>query len=400
MKVAEKLVPELRFPDFEGGWGLKKSKILFQNSRKKGNKSLTIFSVTQDQGLVPRDSLDRKMTNSANSNDNLHIQTGDLAYNMMRMWQGAIGLAEQEGMVSPAYVVLRPYEDVCSDFFINFFDRKRSLYLFTAYSYGLTSDRLRLYYKGFASIPFATPTLPEQKRIALFFSAVDKKIEKLTYKKELLQVYKKEVMQKIFSLEIRFKDDDGKEFPDWEEKSLGGIAEIYDGTHNTPNYQATGIPFYSVEHVTRGDFTKTKFISEEVYLKENNRVKLEKGDILMTRIGDVGTSILLDWDVKASFYVSLALIKQSNLFNPSYLNQYLKSTFFQRAIYSKMIHVAFPKKINLGEIGKCKVLLPCDAEQKKIAKLFIKIDTKIESVQNQITQTQTFKKGLLQKMFV
>ncbi|MUU78319.1 restriction endonuclease subunit S [Winogradskyella endarachnes] len=244
------------------------------------------------------------------------------------------------------------------------------------------------------------PSLPEQQKIAQFLTAVDSKLQQLNQKKELLAQYKKGVMQQLFSQQLRFKKDDGSDYPDWEEKKLGEVLKYYDGTHQTPNYVSEGIPFYSVEHVTSNQFINTKFISDEVFEKENKRVMLEKGDILMTRIGDIGTSRLIDWDVKASFYVSLALLKQNKSLNPSYLNQHISSDSFQRELWKRTIHVAFPKKINLGEIGNCHVQLPCMEEQQKIANYLSAIDSKIETVTQQIEATQQFKKGLLQQMFV
>lgn len=244
------------------------------------------------------------------------------------------------------------------------------------------------------------PTLAEQQKIASFLTAVDTKIELLRIKKEKLEQYKKGVMQKIFNQEIRFKDENGNDYPDWEEKKLGEVSNYFDGTHQTPKYVKKGIPFYSVEHVSANQFVKTKYISEEVFSKESKRVVLEKGDILMTRIGSIGKSKYIDWEVTASFYVSLALIKVHELLNAKFLNQFIKSRFFQRQLWKRTIHVAFPQKINLGEIGNCLVLCPCPEEQIKIAQYLTSLDQKLELVSTLIEKTETFKKGLLQKMFV
>ncbi|QDF28704.1 restriction endonuclease subunit S [Halarcobacter anaerophilus] len=244
------------------------------------------------------------------------------------------------------------------------------------------------------------PQKQEQEKIASFLSSIDKKINQLSKKDELLQNYKKAMMQKIFSQKLRFKKADGSDYTKWEEKKLNQITKVYDGTHSTPKYVKSGVPFYSVEHVTANQFEETKYISEKVFEKENERVKLEKNDILMTRIGDIGTSRLIDWDVRASFYVSLALIKNNKNFSSSFLNQFIKSDYFQRQLYSKTLHVAFPKKINLGEIGECLIKLPSLEEQIKIANFLSSLDTKISQNKKALEETQKFKKALLQKMFV
>ena len=125
---------------------------------------------------------------------------------------------------------------------------------------------------------------------------------------------------------LRFPEFEGE----WLEKSLNEFSRVYDGTHQTPNYVENGIPFYSVEQVTANDFNKTKFISESVYEKEKKRVIIERGDILLTRIGNIGTPKYIDWDVKASFYVSLALIKKSNKYNSEFFGHYIKTRNFQK----------------------------------------------------------------------
>ncbi|MGQ9620275.1 MAG: restriction endonuclease subunit S [Bacteroidales bacterium] len=194
---------------------------------------------------------------------------------------------------------------------------------------------------------------------------------------------------------LRFPEFEGE----WELKQLSDVAKIYDGTHQTPNYVKNGIPFYSVEQVTANDYTNTKFVTEEVYETERKRVVIEKGDILMTRIGDIGTSKFIDWDVKASFYVSLALIKQSNKYNSEFFSQYIRTRKFQKELWNRTIHVAFPIKINLGEIGNCKALLPSLPEQQKIASFFTAIDRKISQLKRKKTLLEQYKKGVMQMLF-
>jgi type I restriction enzyme S subunit len=118
----------------------------------------------------------------------------------------------------------------------------------------------------------------------------------------------------------------------------------------------------------------------------------------MTRIGDIGTAKMLSWDVKASFYVSLALIKKSDKFNSKYLEQYIGSNLFQSELHKRTIHVAFPKKINLGEISDCLVKLPSMKEQDKIAEILNSCDEEIKSLKTELEALKIQKKGLMQQL--
>lgn len=186
---------------------------------------------------------------------------------------------------------------------------------------------------------------------------------------------------------------------EWEIKKLGDLAKIFDGTHQTPNYVKSGVPFYSVEQVTSNNFTDTKFIAEEVYDHEIKRIVIERGDIIMTRIGDIGTVKYVDWDVKASFYVSLALIKKSGQYSSKFLAQYIKTSNFQHELWNRTIHVAFPIKINLGEIDNCIVRIPRQDEQEKIAGFLTLVDERITMIDKRVKLLKQYKKSIMQKVF-
>ena len=187
---------------------------------------------------------------------------------------------------------------------------------------------------------------------------------------------------------------------EWEKKKLGDFAKIYDGTHQTPNYVKKGVPFYSVEHLTANQFEATKFIKDSVFERENKRVKLEKDDILMTRIGSIGVSKHIDWNVYASFYVSLALIKIPATVDAKFINQNIQTSFFQNQLWRRTIHVAFPKKINLGEISQCKIYIPTSKEeQTKIASFLTAVDNKTEQLGQKKVLFEQYKKGMMQQLF-
>ena len=407
-------IPMLRFPEFEEKWdyalieeifefknGLNKEKEFFG----RGTPIINFSDVYHLDGITKKD-IRGLVELTPTEIERFSARKGDVFFTRTSETIHDIGMS--------AVLIEEIPNCVFSGFVLRARPRNTALLnLFTKYCFSVYSVRKEIVTKSsFTTRALTSGTLlnkvifsfpsdrNEQQKIADFLSTVDKKIQAITRKVELLEQYKKGLMQKIFKQEIRFKREDGSEFAEWEEKSLGEATKCYDGTHATPKYTKGGIPFYSVEHVTANQFANTKFISEEVWHKENKRVKLEKGDILMTRIGDIGTCRLIDWDVKASFYVSLALIKNSDPFIPNYLSQFIQSTLFQRELWRRTIHVAFPKKINLGEIGKCNLNLPDIDEQIKISEILELVDCKITNISKSIQNLKTWKKGLLQQMFV
>jgi len=177
---------------------------LFGDCKERGRAGLPTLSVTIDRGLVRRESLDRRMSDGLTPEEHLLVRPGDIVYNTMRMWQGASGLCSEEGIVSPAYVVQRPRASIDPRFAAHWFKAPRMVYLFWAYSYGLTGDRLRLYSKDFAVIPVNyPPSIDEQQAIADILDTAQREIELLEQLRKQIQLQKRGLMQKLLTGEIR-----------------------------------------------------------------------------------------------------------------------------------------------------------------------------------------------------
>lgn len=160
----------------------------------------------------------------------------------------------------------------------------------------------------------------------------------------------------------------------WEQRRLGDLANIYDGVHQTPKYLDKVVMFLSVENIST--LQSNKFISQEAFERDYKNYP-QYGDILMTRIGNVGTPNVYSSNEKVAFYVSLALIKPHNI-DSWFLCNSIKSNFVQNELSLRTLKTAIPMKINKDEIGQVGIIFPKEHnEQKKIGTLLKSLDTLI-----------------------
>ena len=183
---------------------------------------------------------------------------------------------------------------------------------------------------------------------------------------------------------------------EWEQRKLSEIVDIYDGTHQTPKYTDSGVKFVSVENIS--NLKTEKYISQQAYDKEYAKKQAKKGDVLMTRIGDIGTARVIETDEPLAYYVTLALLKPK-IIESNFLSWLISSPEVQRNIWKRTLHIAFPKKINLGEINQVEVMISKEDEQQKIGSFFKQLDDTIALHQRKLDLLKEQKKGFLQKMF-
>lgn len=257
-------------------------------------------------------------------------------------------------------------------------------------------------------IKFFSPTEHEQQKIASFLSKIDQKVSLLSKKHELLVQYKKGVMQKIFSQEIRFKDTVGKNFPEWKIEKISSISSlITKGTTPTSigcQFTKSGINFIKVESLAaNGDFIPNKFahIDEDCH-KKLARSQLEKNDILFSIAGAIGRiAIVKEELLPANTNQALALIRISNeiRLSPQFLFHVLSSESIQKYAIDSTSQLA-QANLSLGDLGCIEIPIPSLEEQVKITDFLLFVAKKVEIVNAQLELTKKYKQGLLQQMFI
>ena len=224
------------------------------------------------------------------------------------------------------------------------------------------------------------PSKPEQEKIASFLSSVDSKIEQLSKKRTLLEQYKKGVMQKIFSQELRFQEDDGSAFPEWVEKKLGEVANVYQPqTISQTDLKEDGYDVYGANGII-GKYDKFNHEFEQIAVTCRGNTC---GTVNYTREKSwiTGNAMVINLDGSSSISKKYLYFLLSNT-NLTYL-----------------ITGSGQPQIT-GDIKNHRVLIPSLKEQTKIATFLSSLDKKIELTDKEFNATKEFKKGLLQKMFV
>jgi type I restriction enzyme, S subunit len=247
---------------------------------------------------------------------------------------------------------------------------------------------------NFLKIELSTPGFNEQTKIANFLTAVDEKIHLLTQKHDLLTQYKKGVMQQIFSQELRFKDDDGQDFPEWEESKLGEISSFFSG--GTPlttknDYYGGEIPF-----IKSGEISANKtaqFISESG-LKNSSAKMVLKGDLLYALYGATSGEVAVS---KIEGAVNQAVLCIRSKLDTYFLLSYF---LFEKQNILQTYLQGGQGNLSAEIIKSLIVPVPSKLEQTKIANFLTAIDDKITATQTQLQAVKQYKQGLLQQMFV
>lgn len=409
--MTSKNIPELRFPGFEGEWKLKRISDL---GRFMGGGTPESNHIEYWQGSIPWiSSSDVNEGNILDVNITRYITEDAIdesatkripEYSVLivsRVGIGKFAVNKLEICTSQDFTNLIPFTD--NSLFLAYFftaRQKRFLRLSQGTSIkGFTGEDI-------GNIKFHIPTLPEQQKIATFLSSLDQRIQLLTRKKEQLELYKKGVMQQIFSRQLRFKDEQGKDYPEWEERRLGEIGKFKNGLNKDKNDFGYGYPFVNLMDVFgKSEIRNIDFGLVNAKYSELMQYDLKQGDVLFIRSSvkkeGVGEASVVLEDLKNTLYSGF-LIRFRNNVNIFDLH-YKKYCFSINKVRNQILSISTTSantNINQESLNSIMIDIPSIEEQQKIASFLSSVDDKITRVNTQIEQTRKWKQGLLQKMFV
>ncbi|WP_369753285.1 restriction endonuclease subunit S [Flavobacterium sp. WC2409] len=241
------------------------------------------------------------------------------------------------------------------------------------------------------SIPVPIPPLPEQKAIADCLSTWDKAIEKQTALIAQKELSKKALMQQLLSGKKRLKGFSGE----WKILGLNEVSDVRDGTHESPKYIENGVKFITSKNIKDGelDFSSISYISKEDADNFDRRSKVHKGDILISMIGTIGNSVLINYE--PDFCIKNVGLIKSKKIEATFLIQYFHSTLFQNYLLGQQ-DGGIQKFISLSGLRNLKVPYPSKEEQTAIANVLQCVDDEIQLLKKKLNQLKEQKKGLMQ----
>ena len=363
-----------------------------------------LISVTIGEGIKKFSELGRHDNSNDDKSKYKKVCVGDIAYNSMRMWQGASGYSPYEGIVSPAYTVLSPITDVVDSKCISYlFKRSDMTHVFQMNSQGITSDNWNLKYPALSEIEImVSPYLAEQHKIAAYLSRIDNLITLQQRKCDKLVNVKKSMLEKMFPREgakvpeIRFEGFTD----DWEQRKVSEVAEVIGGgtpSTSNPEYWDGDINWYAPAE-----------IGEQIYVESSERkitkLGLEKSSakilpahktvLFTSRAGIGNTAILRTPAATNQGFQSMVL---NDDINPYFV---YSMTYMIKAKAERVASGSTFAEISGKMLGNLEFMFPSKPEQDKIGGYFESLDNLITLQQRKLEKLKNIKKSMLEKMFV
>ncbi len=379
---------------------------VFTQRREQGFDDLPLLSVTGQEGVIPRDELNRRDTSSEDKSKYQRVLPGDIVYNTMRMWQGVNALSEYEGIVSPAYTVCTPLEGMDPEYAKYLFKHPPLVTIFWRYSQGIVDDTLGLKFPGFANINAVLPPVGIQRKIAAILSSVDAAIERTRAVIEQTRVVKQALLQDLLTHGLpgrhkRFKTDPrlGRIPAEWEVVKLGTVTLKPEYGISSSLEDTGAIPILRMQNLSDGEvvLSDLKFSSNG----DAEKLLLKPMDILFNRtnsIDHVGrTAIWRGQHAKTSFASYLVRLRaKTDRMHPEFLNLIMNTPLVQMRIKRLATPGVQQVNVNPTSLRSMYILRPMLDEQEAIIRIYNSSNARLRAEVDKLDQFQSLKTALSQ----
>ena len=388
--------PKLRFPGFDEPYKQCRIGDIYAERSQRGASNMELLSVTMNDGVKPRSEIEGKDNSSEDKSNYKIVRKGDMVYNSMRMWQGANGISPCDGIVSPAYTVLMPTQEINNGYFAALFKSANMINEFRKNSQGMTSDTWNLKYPQIETIKIQIPSVSEQDKVSELFGVLDARIVAQAQLVESLKKYKRGVVRTLLSPKhCSIKN------VKWTTSRIGDIGIFIKGAPlSKADISLEGTPFilYGELYTTYSEVISN--VVRKTQASVDKQYYSQIGDVIIPTSGETPEEIST---ASCVMLPDIILAGDLNIYRCTQVDGRIMSYILNHVVNDRIARIAQGKSIvhvQAAEISKIEITYPDPFSQKTIIAILAAISDRIDQSNAELRLLHELRKALLQKLFI
>ena len=388
--------PKLRFPGFDEPYKQCRIGDIYAERSQRGASDMELLSVTMNDGVKPRSEIEGKDNSSEDKSNYKIVRKGDMVYNSMRMWQGANGISPCDGIVSPAYTVLMPKQEINNGYFAALFKSVTLINEFRKNSQGMTSDTWNLKYPQIETIKVQIPSVSEQDKVSELFSVLDERIATQAQLVESLKKYKRGVVRTLLSPKhCSIKN------VKWTTSRIGDIGTFIKGAPlSKADISLEGTPFilYGELYTTYNEVISN--VVRKTQASVDKQYYSQIGDVIIPTSGETPEEIST---ASCVMLPDIILAGDLNIYRCTQVDGRIMSYILNHVVNDRIARIAQGKSVvhvQAAELSKIEITYPDPFSQKTIIAILAAISDRIDQSNAELRLLHELRKALLQKLFI
>ena len=388
--------PKLRFPGFDEPYKQCRIGDIYAERSQRGASDMELLSVTMNDGVKPRSEIEGKDNSSEDKSNYKIVRKGDMVYNSMRMWQGANGISPCDGIVSPAYTVLMPKQEINNGYFAALFKSVTLINEFRKNSQGMTSDTWNLKYPQIETIKIQIPSVSEQDKVSELFSVLDERIATQAQLVESLKKYKRGVVRTLLSPKhCSIKN------VKWTTSRIGDIGTFIKGAPlSKADISLEGTPFilYGELYTTYNEVISN--VVRKTQASVDKQYYSQIGDVIIPTSGETPEEIST---ASCVMLPDIILAGDLNIYRCTQVDGRIMSYILNHVVNDRIARIAQGKSVvhvQAAELSKIEITYPDPFSQKTIIAILAAISDRIDQSNAELRLLHELRKALLQKLFI